>query len=129
MEKGQEFKAGFTVSEDIYDGFIKMFNDKNILHTNSDYAISKGFKTKVMHGNILNGFLSYFIGEILPIDNVIIHTQSIQYKLPVYLNDSLEFYAVVDDVIESVQVVIFKFHFSNNANKKVALGKIQIGII
>jgi 3-hydroxybutyryl-CoA dehydratase len=129
MTIGKEYNHTFVVNESIYLGFINLFDDKNILHVDNDYAVSKGFVAKVMHGNILNGFISYFVGEILEHKNVIIHTQSIQFKAPVYLNDTLSFIAVVEEVIESVNVVIFKFHFTNTLNKKVATGKIQIGTI
>ena len=89
MQKGDVFKTTFKVTEQVYNGFISLFHDKNPLHTNADFAIKKGFESRVMHGNILNGFVSYFIGECLPIKNVIIHTQEIKYVQPVYLNDEL----------------------------------------
>ena len=82
-----------------------------------------------MHGNILNGFLSYFIGECLPLKNVIIQTQQIQYSLPVYINDSLDLTVEVADVFKSVAAVELRFHFQNSEGKKVAKGKIQIGIL
>ena len=70
--KNTKYEVPFIVSENIYKGFIQLFNDKNPLHVNDVFAIEKGFKEKVMHGNILNGFLSYFIGECLPVKNVVI---------------------------------------------------------
>jgi len=124
-----KFEETFTVSEQIYEGFIAMFRDKNPLHTDQQFAIDHGFQGRVMHGNILNGFLSYFIGECLPGKNVIIHTQSIQFKNPVYLNDRLFFEGTVVNVFESVNAVEFKFRFKNEALKEVAKGKIQIGIL
>ena len=129
------FKAGdiynqtFTVTNERYSGFIEIFEDKNPLHTNNEFAIGFGFKGKVMHGNILNGFLSYFIGECLPTKDVIIHSQEIQFKNPVYLNDELQFKATILDVYESVNKVEFKFEFRNVEAKVVAKGKIQIGIL
>jgi 3-hydroxybutyryl-CoA dehydratase len=129
------FKAGdiynqtFTVTNERYSGFIEIFEDKNPLHTNNEFAIGFGFKGKVMHGNILNGFLSYFIGECLPTKDVIIHSQEIQFKNPVYLNDELQFKATILDVYESVNTVEFKFEFRNVEAKVVAKGKIQIGIL
>ena len=63
---GDTFNEEFHVSDEIYAGFIQLFKDKNPLHTDQEIAIKKGFKGMVMHGNILNGFLSYFIGECLP---------------------------------------------------------------
>ena len=129
MNKGDVFSSQFVVSEKIYKGFIDLFNDKNPLHTNVDFAKQKGFGSVVMHGNILGGFLSFFIGESLPLKNVIIHSQEIKYTKPVYLYDNLTFTAEVVDVFESVHTVEFKFHFENEQKITIAKGKIQIGII
>ena len=129
MEKGNKFNSEFNVSEEIYSGFIQLFNDENPLHTDTSFAMSKGFKGVVMHGNILNGFLSFFVGELLPIKNVIIQTQSIKFLKPVYMNDKLMLNAEIVDVHESVNTVEFKFDFSNSKPEKVARGTISVGII
>jgi 3-hydroxybutyryl-CoA dehydratase len=128
FKPGDKFSAEFAVSEKIYRGFIEAFNDNNPLHTNEEFARERGFKGRVMHGNILNGFLSYFIGEMLPVKEVIIHSQEIQFKNPVYLGDTLAFTAEVIGIYESVNAVEFKFEFRNAALKPAAKGKIQIGI-
>ncbi len=128
MTQGQKFEFTFNVDEAVYNGFKTVFKDNNPLHTNSDYAVSKGFKGLVMHGNILNGFISYFIGECLPTKDVIIHSQDISFSKPVYLNDVLKFEAEVDEVYESVKALKFKFSFRNSEGKSVAKGNIQIGL-
>ncbi len=123
------FEQKFIVSDEIYQGFILLFKDKNPLHTDGAFAMNKGFKSCVMHGNILNGFLSFFIGECLPQKNVIIHSEEISYKNAVYLYDELIFTAHVTGVFESVSAIEFKFNFANSDSKTVAKGKIQIGIL
>jgi len=123
------FENTFVVTEKEYSKFLDLSNDHNPLHTDSDFAKSKGFEEKVMHGNILNALISYFIGESLPSKNVIIHSQEIQYKNPVYLNDELKFSAHVSGVYTSVNAVEFKFNFKNLISKTVAKGKIQIGLL
>jgi 3-hydroxybutyryl-CoA dehydratase len=127
--KGAVFQHKYEVNEMVYSGFISIFLDNNPLHTNEKYALQKGFKGKVMYGNILNGFLSHFIGTCLPLKNVIIHTQEIKYLKPVYLNDTLSLFAEIDDYYESVQTAEFRFYFQNQFNIKVAKGKFSIGII
>ena len=129
FKEGDQFKETFSVTDKIYNGFIDIFNDKSPLHTIEKFAIKKGFKSKVMHGNILNGFLSYFIGECLPVKNVIIHSQIIHFKNPVYLNDTLNLEVKVSNISESVNAVEFNFVFKNSTLKSVAKGKIQIGIL
>ncbi len=129
IKKGDKFNEIFLVNENIYKGFISIFNDKNPLHTNRKFAIEKGFRDVVTHGNILNGFLSYFIGERLPFKNVIIHKQEIKYRRPVYINDKLSFYAEVMSVFDEINVIEIKFYFINQDLLKVASGKFQIGVI
>ena len=113
----------------VYEGFIAISQDRNPLHTDTEFAQSKGFTGKVMHGNILNSFVSYFVGECLPVKNVIIHSQNIAFSLPVYLNDELAFHAEVAGVYESVNKYEFKFCFKNADGKKVAKGNVQIGLL
>lgn len=123
------YKRSFFVSDKIYEGFIENFNDKNPLHTDEEFARAHGFQGRVVHGNILNGFLSYFVGECLPDKNVIIHSQEIQFKNPVYLNDELIFEAITSNIYESVNAIEFKFKFKNIQQKVVSKGTIQIGLI
>jgi 3-hydroxybutyryl-CoA dehydratase len=127
FKAGEEFETDFVVNQEVYDGFIHIFKDKNPLHTNNEFAISMGFAAKVMHGNILNGFISYFIGERLAQKNVFILTQEIAFSNPVYLNDEIKLIANIVDVHESVKVADFKFVFKNKIGKKVAHGKIKLG--
>jgi 3-hydroxybutyryl-CoA dehydratase len=129
FQQHDKFELNFIVTDKIYEGFITLFEDRNPLHTDEVFAKEKGFKGKVMHGNMLNGFLSYFIGECLPVKNVIIHSQEIKYNNAVYLGDELVFRAAVSDIFESVNAVEFKFDFKKTDSTTVAKGKIQIGLI
>lgn len=128
FKQGDSYIKQFTVTEAVFNGFMNIFEDRNPLHTNEMYAKQKGFQGKVMYGNILNGFLSYFIGECLPTKDVIIHSQSIQFNKPVYLNDTIMLEAQVSEVIESVKVITFIYTFKNNNGKRLAKGEIQIGL-
>lgn len=129
LKPGDVFNQVFCISSEIYQGFMDLFQDKSSLHTNPEFAKFYGFKDCVMHGNILNGFLSYFIGECLPNKKVLIHSQEIQFKNPVYLGDRLDFNAKVVEIYESVAAVEFKYEFKNTDAKMVAKGKIQVGIL
>jgi len=130
MKKGDTFEHVFLINDAVYKGFIELFHDKNPLHVNRDFAQSKCFDAEVMHGNILGGFLSYFIGECLPEKNVIIHSQEIKYTKPVYKDNELIFNAEITEIFRSVNAIEFKFKFTNKDTATVvAKGKIQIGII
>ena len=78
------------------------------------FSFQKGLNQKIIHGNIQNCFLSYFVGEIFPIKEVMILSQSIKYKNPVYENETLSFEAKVINYVESMKVFEFNFKFKNS---------------
>ena len=125
---GQSFEEKFLITPEVYESFKNTFMDFNALHTDDVYARSKGFKQRVMHGNILCGFLSCFVGELLPIKNTIIHSTQITYKKPCYLNDEVILIAHLAEVYESVSTYLFKFKFLVDGEVK-ASGVIQVGAL
>ncbi len=125
----KEYQHKFVIKQVVYDSFQQCSGDLNPLHTQESFAKSKGFPECVMYGNILNGFVSYFVGMMLPMPDVIIHSQDIIFKNPVFMNDELFFSAKVEDIFEAVNTVIFKYSFRNARGKVVAKGHVQIGVI
>lgn len=129
MKVGESIGHSFAVTDKIYQGFIDIFDDRNPMHVNDQYAIDQGYKSAILHGNILNGFLSYFVGECLPQKNVVIISQKISYHNPFFVGDQLRLEAKLKDMIESVNVQIFKYVFKNEADKLIAKGEIQVKIL
>jgi 3-oxoacyl-[acyl-carrier protein] reductase len=123
------YKQIYIVTPEIYSHFQVCSKDNNPLHVNEEFARLKGFDSKVMYGNILNAFISHFIGECLPTKEVVIHSQTISFNNPVYLNEILNFQAIVADIFESVNVIEFKYKFVKPNGKTAAKGKIKIGIL
>ena len=128
VKEGAKFFHEFKITKNITDLFIEVSQDRNPLHVDNDFSISKGFKNKVAHGNIQNCFLSYFVGEIFPIKEVMIISQTIKFKNPIYENDLLFFESIVMRFVKSVSVYELKFNFKNST-KIVSSGDIMIKVI
>lgn len=132
VEKSQALEMTYLVTQEVYDAFQKCSNDMNPLHTNEEFANQKGFPECVMYGNILNAFVSHFVGMALPSLDVMIETQDIQFRKPIYLGDEITIKAAPEDVSEAVKIVNFKLKFYRPAEKKpelVATGHVQIGML
>lgn len=85
-----------------------------------------------MYGNILNAFVSHFVGMALPTRDVMIQTQDIQFRKPVYLGDEILLKSSQEDVSEAVEIVNFKLKFYRIGGAKpelVATGHVQIGTL
>lgn len=129
MKKGDRFQHQFQVTRAVHAGFMELTGDKNPLHTDESFARAKGFNSVVMHGNILCGFLSYFVGECLPVKNVMLLSEEIMFSKPVYPDDSLMFEAEVADVHESVNAIEFNFRFEKENSQRVAWGTLKIKVL
>ena len=79
----------YVITKEKYQQFIAVSDDTHQLHVNTEYAKSKGFNDVVVHGNILNCILSNVIGMKLNLENVVIINQSINYRKPIYIDDTL----------------------------------------
>lgn len=126
----------YTVTPDVYYGFQRCSGDFNPLHTDELWAIKRGFPKCVMYGNILNAFVSHFVGMLLPSRNVIIHTQDISFCKPIYLNDKIHLSSCIENTSEAVGIVKFKLKFTKNIQDEngiqeitVAKGHVQIGLL
>lgn len=132
VEKSQAIEVTYHVTEDVYFGFQRISSDYNPLHTDEAFAKSKGFPARVIYGNILNGFVSHFVGMALPSRYVMIQTQDIQFRKPVYLGDAILLKSEIETVSESVEIINYKLKFYRIAepeNVLVASGHVQIGTL
>lgn len=122
----------YKVTPDVYYNFQCCSNDLNPLHTDMEYVSSKGFPGLVMYGNILNAFVSHFVGMLLPSREVMIQSQDISFHKPVFLNDEILLEAGIDAVSEAVNIVRYKFKFRRIGDGKqelVAKGHVQVGLL
>ena len=130
-EQSAKIQHTYKVTSDIYSSFQKCSNDYNPLHVDQLYAVSKGFSDCVMYGNILNAFISHFVGMLLPSKEVMIQSQDISFHKPVYLNDEIMLEATVDTISEAVNIIVYKLKFRRIGEGKpelVAKGHVQIGL-
>ncbi len=129
MKLGDTYNVHFSVTDAVFNGFRSTFKQENPFHTDDAVCIERGYKAKIMPGNMLSGFVSEFVGEHLPLKDVLFHTLNINFLLPVYLYDELDLFAEIVYCSESIPVYELKGSFKNQDGKKVAKFTIQLGII
>jgi 3-hydroxybutyryl-CoA dehydratase len=129
IKEGDERKHVYPMTRAVYDGFLQVSRDRNPLHTEDDFARSKGFREKVMHGGILNAFLSHFVGMIFPGTNSVLLSSEIQYASPCYLEDDIELSMRVDQKTGTTRTVVLHVRFNNLTQKAVAgRGKVMVKV-
>jgi 3-hydroxybutyryl-CoA dehydratase len=122
---GTAFQQSYVISEDVYERFLSLFGDASPLHVDDQVAARCGFARKLMHGAILNGFISNFVGMNFPGKRTLELGVEIRFLKPTYVDDVLELHATVKERLESRKVVVLHFVFKR-AGEAVARGAVSV---
>jgi 3-hydroxybutyryl-CoA dehydratase len=130
IHAGFETSHRYVVNESVYQSFLAAFGDYSPIHVDAQYATSKGFEDRVMHGTILNGFLSHFVGMIFPGRLSLLLSVDIRFAKPVFLNDELELSVKVLHKVDAAQVLELGFKFDNQTRHQLAArGTLQVKVL
>ena len=129
VQAGFRTSQRYAITREIYEHFLAAFADTNPLHIEDDAARRLGFTEKVMHGMILGGFISHFVGVHFPGANSVLHAVNTQFKTPCHLGDEILIEATVTQVVESVNVIAMDMVLTNLTRGRVAAkSKVQVGV-
>jgi 3-hydroxybutyryl-CoA dehydratase len=126
LVEGTEFEQQYVITQDVYQKFLDLFGDASPLHVSDDVAISCGFAAKLMHGAILNGFISNFVGMHFPGRRTLEWGVDITFVKPTYAGDVLSLRATVKKRLEFNKVVTLQFRF---LREKVTVAKGLISVM
>lgn len=129
IEENAEFSHLYTIDDAVYGALVTVFQDQSPVHVDEEYAKSAGFAGRVMHGAILQGFLSHFVGMHFPGRKSLILSVNLNYHRPSYLGDKINLTARVRQKVETGQVIVLEVKFTNLASETlVASGKVQVAL-
>ena len=116
--------SGFTVFEDMAVGmhatfaktvtdadlvlFVGVSGDTNPVHLDEDYAGTTMFKGRVAHGALTASFISTVLGTKLPGPGSIYVAQTLKFKAPVHVGDTVTARCEVIALQAERKFVIFK---------------------
>src|SRR5664279_4866905 len=78
-----------TVTESDVVTFAGLTSDFNPIHVDAEYARESLFKERIAHGMLLAGFISAVLGTQLPGPNAIYMGQTLEFKLPAKIGDTV----------------------------------------
>lgn len=91
----EEIQIGMKVSysQTISDSDIKTFagisGDRNPVHLDEEYAGNSRYKKRIAHGLMTASFFSALFGTKIPGEGCIYVSQSLRFKRPVYIGDTV----------------------------------------
>jgi len=120
-----------SYSQTITDADIKSFagisGDHNPVHISDEYAEKSRFGKRIAHGMISSSFFSALFGTKLPGYGCVYASQTLQFRYPVYIGDTIKATVTVKDVNIKKRCVIFET-VCTVGRKKVITGEAEIYI-
>lgn len=78
-----------TFTDEDVRAFAAISGDQNPVHLDEEYAAKTQFKKRIAHGMLTAGLISAILGTQLPGEGTIYLGQTINFKAPVYLDDTI----------------------------------------
>ncbi len=101
-----------SYSQTITDADIKAFagisGDRNPVHMDEDYAQNSRYKRRIAHGMMSASYFSALFGTKIPGEGCVYVAQSLQFKRPVYIGDTVIATATVTKVDLDKRRVFFR---------------------
>jgi len=98
IEPGQQAVYERTVSESDIARFAELSGDDNPVHLDEAYAAGTMFKGRIAHGMLSAAFISTAVGTKLPGYGSIYVSQSLHFRAPVRIGDTVTTTATVKSV-------------------------------
>jgi 3-hydroxybutyryl-CoA dehydratase len=122
FKAGDTAKFSKTVSEsDIYL-YAGITGDFNPAHIDENYAKGTFFKKRIAHGMLLGGFVSNVIAMQLPGPGTIYLSQSLAFKAPVFIGDTVTAIVTVAEVDEKNRNLTLNTQCLNQDGKTIVEG-------
>jgi len=123
---GESFEV--LITDSMVDSFREITGDINPLHTDCNYAKSKGYPDMVVYGMLTSSFYSTLVGLYLPGKHSLLQGINILFNNPVFVGDKLIIYGEVTNINETYKQLEIKSFVTNQNNKKVSKAKIKAAL-
>jgi 3-hydroxybutyryl-CoA dehydratase len=99
LSVGQEASLSKTVTEADIAAFAEISGDKNPVHLDAQYAAGTMFKERIAHGMLSAAYISAVFGMKLPGPGAIYISQTLNFKAPVKIGDTVVTTVKVSELI------------------------------
>ena len=96
-----------TISEADVKAYAGISGDRNPVHMDDEYAEKSRYKKRIAHGMISSSFFSALFGTKLPGPGCVYVHQSLNFKRPVYIGDTVTAIITVTRIDEIKNRVFF----------------------
>lgn len=113
IEIGDQAAVTKTFSDSDIRSFAEISGDDNPVHLDDDYAAKTRFGKRIVQGILTAGLISSVLGTQLPGPGSVYICQTLNFRAPVFIGDTITSKATVIDVREDKPVITLETTCTN----------------
>jgi len=122
---GMEVSYSQTITDSDVKAFAGISGDRNPVHLDEKYAETSRYKKRIAHGLLTASYFSALFGTKIPGEGCVYVAQSLKFKRPVYIDDTVTAMVIVTRIDLDKRRVFFKTVCKVN-NKIVTDGEAEL---
>ena len=113
FQPGQKASLTKQITEQDVNDFARVTGDENPIHLDEKYAQNSIFGRRVVHGILQAGLISAVLGMKLPGPGSIYREQTLTFRKPVFLEDTLTATVEIVEIKEKIGLLMLKTTITN----------------
>jgi len=116
---GHEQNMAVDITPADVEAFCRSSGDWSTIHVDDEYAVSRGFAQRLVHGMLIGSYLSAFVGMKLPGRHGLLQSMNCQFRRPCYAPAHLAINGKVVRRSEALRVVTIDIVVTRDAETLV----------
>ncbi len=129
LQPGQEASFSKTITEADIAHFVALTGDVNPLHVDAEFARRTFFGERIAHGMLSASLFSTLVGMKLPGLGAIYRSQTLEFRKPVRIGDTLTARFRVDSVDPEANRIEIESWIENQRGDVVVCGRAVAGLL
>ena len=126
LAEGQLARWSHELTAEEVEAFIRLSGDSNPVHLDDAFARQHGFRGRVVHGALVNAFLSRVLGTVLPGPGVIWLRQEARFLQAVYVGERIEILVRIVHKSEALRTLVLETIVVNQRGETVLSGEASV---
>lgn len=94
-----------TITREDMIAFSNLTGDRNPLHVDEEFGRESKFGKNIVHGMLVGSLFSTLVGMYCPGEKCLYVGQTLQFRLPLYFNDSVEVRGTVMEKNDAIKMI------------------------
>ena len=129
IKLGDNFSKDRIVTDELIRRFADISGDHNPIHLDEEFAKQTRFGRRIAHGMLSGAFISAVLGYELSERKIVYLSQTLRFRSPVFIGDTVTTTATVTNIREDKPVVTLETVCKNQEGTTLVTGEAVVMIL